>query len=208
MTKPLNEMSESAVAGDLELFRHTMAQIKRGGDRDYDACEPSSLWVHQRASRPTVVHGHATGDGDTAPPATHTPLSRAAPARVWCEQTTTDRLLFARVGLQRKIIRRLRRGEYPCQATLDLHGLTQVEALEQLQRFLDEALTQQHHCLLIIHGQGRNSTIPGGVLKPLTIRWLKTVAEVQAFCSARPNQGGYGAMYVLLKTTMPRRDGQ
>ena len=41
-------------------------------------------------------------------------------------------VLFYRTGLQRKVIRKLKRGEYPCQAELDLHGMTTRQADEAL----------------------------------------------------------------------------
>jgi DNA-nicking Smr family endonuclease len=37
------------------------------------------------------------------------------------------------------------------------------------------------------------------VLKQKVNDWLRQKNEVLAFCSARPNDGGSGAVYVLLK---------
>jgi DNA-nicking Smr family endonuclease len=50
----------------------------------------------------------------------------------------------------------------------------------------------------IIHGKGRRSDQQGPVLKPAVAAWLRRRNEVLAYCSARPVDGGSGALYVLL----------
>jgi DNA-nicking Smr family endonuclease len=52
----------------------------------------------------------------------------------------------------------------------------------------------------IIHGKGYGSNNQGPIIKPLVNKWLQQRNEILAFCSARPNDGGTGAVYVLLKT--------
>jgi DNA-nicking Smr family endonuclease len=51
----------------------------------------------------------------------------------------------------------------------------------------------------IIHGKGNTSLGKMPVLKGRVNSWLRQKNEVLAFCSARPNDGGTGAVYVLLK---------
>jgi DNA-nicking Smr family endonuclease len=51
----------------------------------------------------------------------------------------------------------------------------------------------------IIHGKGLRSKAAGPVLKALTDRMLRRRDDVIAFASARPAQGGTGAVIVLLK---------
>jgi DNA-nicking Smr family endonuclease len=51
----------------------------------------------------------------------------------------------------------------------------------------------------IVHGKGLRSKAAGPVLKNLTDRMLRRRDDVIAFASARPAQGGTGAVVVLLK---------
>lgn len=109
-----------------------------------------------------------------------------------------DELSWRRDGVPESTLRRLRRGQYAVRDELDLHGLTQDEARHALTAFLAEAGKQERHCVRIIHGKGLGSGQRGPVLKSAVNRWLRRHAVVRAFCSARRNDGGTGALYVLL----------
>ena len=105
-------------------------------------------------------------------------------------------------GLDRRILRRLKAGDYPLGDRLDLHGLKRDEAHEKVTRFIERARSQQIRCILIVHGKGRHSIDNIGVLKGLVQNWLKRgriSRSVLAFCSAQPHDGGTGAVYVLLR---------
>ena len=122
-------------------------------------------------------------------------------ARIAIDQTDEgDTVLFARPGLQRRVLRQLKRGEIPWQSDLDLHGMRTHEAESMLDDFLNHALERGEKCILIIHGKGYHSENKKGVLKPFTLSWLKQMNQVNAFCSATPRDGGTGAVYVLLKS--------
>lgn len=110
-----------------------------------------------------------------------------------------ESLWFTRPGIQQRVARRLKRGHYPVQASLDLHGLRATEASERLAGFLADAQAQRISSVLVVHGKGRGSGGQGPVLKALLDRWLKLREEVIAFCSAQPRDGGTGAVYVLLR---------
>ena len=112
----------------------------------------------------------------------------------------SEHVSFARAGLQSRVLKKLKRGEFRFQEILDLHGYRSLEAEQHLVAFLSDALRNNQTCVLIIHGKGYRSENRTGVIKPLTIGFLKNVAEVMAFCSALPRDGGSGAVYVLLKT--------
>ncbi len=111
-----------------------------------------------------------------------------------------DILEFHQGGLQRSVLRKLRRGEFRIDAELDLHGLNSREAREALVRFLGDACAHADRCVRIIHGKGLRSTSEGPVLKGLVNSWLRQRSEVLAFHSCRPDDGGTGAVYVLLKS--------
>lgn len=110
-----------------------------------------------------------------------------------------DELSFRRDGVAESVLRRLRRGDYAVRDEIDLHGMTQDEARGALAAFLAEAAHHGHRCLRVIHGKGRGSGHRGPVLKSAVNRWLRRHGAVRAFCSARRNDGGTGAAYVLLE---------
>lgn len=106
-------------------------------------------------------------------------------------------LEFSRSGLQQKVLRNLRQGQYNPDAILDLHGKTALEARESLALFLLQCQHAGLRHVLIIHGKGRDSDTP--VLKNKLNNWLRQTEQVLAFCTAIPKHGGYGALYVLLR---------
>ncbi|MSP63646.1 MAG: DNA mismatch repair protein MutS [Myxococcales bacterium] len=105
-------------------------------------------------------------------------------------------------GLDRRILKRLRKGEYALQCHVDLHGMTRDEARATVERFVAESRSHGHRCILIIHGRGLNSKDQLPILKERVRAWLergRIAKAVLAFCSARPCDGGAGAVYVLLR---------
>lgn len=106
---------------------------------------------------------------------------------------------FLRNGLNRMTLRKLRRGHWPVQDSLDLHGLNSDEARKLLQAFLQQAVQNDLRCVCVVHGKGWHSG-GTGILKIRTRHWLTQCAEVLAFCEAPPGQGGSGAVLVLLKS--------
>jgi DNA-nicking Smr family endonuclease len=112
---------------------------------------------------------------------------------------TGEELFYCRSGLQHNVLRKLRRGHYAVEAELDLHGLRVAEARQALGTFLQNALERGIKTVRIIHGKGNGSLNKQPVLKGKVNHWLRQRAEVLAFCSARPVDGGTGAIYVLLR---------
>ncbi|GJL76884.1 Smr/MutS family protein [Nitrosomonas sp.] len=110
-----------------------------------------------------------------------------------------DEWSFSRPGVSRQTLRRLKRGYWDTQLRLDLHGFTQEAAKRQLAAFLDEALARNIRCVQIIHGKGLSSKDRVPVLKNRIGSWLVQRGTVLAFCQARPEDGGSGAVMVLLK---------
>ena len=112
------------------------------------------------------------------------------------------------VGLDPRVLRRLRRGDYAWQHHLDLHGMTADTAREAVDRLLVESVNAGHRCVLIVHGRGHNSKDRTPVLKERLKSWLargRAARTVLAFTSARPYDGGAGALYVLLRRDRKRR---
>ncbi len=111
-----------------------------------------------------------------------------------------DTLFFAQGGLQHKVVKALRMGEITPTASLDLHGATIEQARTRLSQFLEACIQGKQRCVRIIHGKGKPSG-PAPVLKNHLNSWLRQYPGILAFCSAKPQDGGTGAVYVLLKKT-------
>jgi DNA-nicking Smr family endonuclease len=108
-----------------------------------------------------------------------------------------DSVTFHRSGLQNKLLKKLAQGHLAIEKTLDLHRLTLSTALAQAESFLQNCQQQGCRLALIIHGKGKKSDKP--ILKNALNLWLRTQDNVLAFHSARPKDGGAGAVYVLIK---------
>jgi DNA-nicking Smr family endonuclease len=168
---------------EIELFRRTIGPIKRldseHGIPDKPRLEP--LPEQRRLEERKVLEESLTGDYDSS------------------EIETGEELLYVRPGVDRGVIRKLRRGQYSIEAQLDLHGMTVPVAKAAVSNFLQVCLTGGKRCLIIIHGKGHGSFQRQPILKGQLNVWLQKRAEVLAFCSTRPVDGGTGSVYVLLK---------
>jgi DNA-nicking Smr family endonuclease len=105
-------------------------------------------------------------------------------------------------GLDARLLRSLRRGDFPVQGRRDLHGLTQQEAQQAVERFLTESRREGHRCVVVVHGRGLHSKDQLPVLKERLRGWLtqgRIGRMVLAYTTARPQDGGAGAVYVLLR---------
>lgn len=102
-------------------------------------------------------------------------------------------------GIDRATAERLKRGRLPIEARLDLHGMTQEEAHGALAGFIRTARSGGKRCVLIITGRGK---VGGGVLRSAVPRWLAEPGfrpHLLAVATAQPQDGGAGALYVMLR---------
>jgi DNA-nicking Smr family endonuclease len=76
--------------------------------------------------------------------------------------------------------------------------MTADEARDAVVGFLDDARSAGKRCVRIIHGKGLGSRHGKPVIKTRLHRWLRQRKDIIGFCSARPVDGGTGAVYVLL----------
>jgi DNA-nicking Smr family endonuclease len=105
-------------------------------------------------------------------------------------------------GIDPNLVRKLRRGEFAVQGHVDLHGMTREEAKGAVERFLRASRNGGKRCVLVVHGRGLHSKDQLPVLKEALRTWLSTARfarHVLAFATARPADGGAGAVYVLLR---------
>ena len=110
-----------------------------------------------------------------------------------------DALSFRRPGIGMDVTRKLRKGHWTIQRELDLHGLRREDAREALAGFIRAAIKQGVRCIRVIHGKGLGSPGKTPVLKGKVQSWLIQKNEVLAFVQARGDEGGAGALVVLLQ---------
>jgi DNA-nicking Smr family endonuclease len=178
--------------------RSTDAETFRAAVRDVTplAQTPSvaGLAAPKPRARPRINPAPVAGD---LPLVDGLPADESAPA---ADAVSGDEALsFQRTGVRIQVMRRLRRGFYPIDDELDLHGLSQMAARGQLAEFIARSRDRGCRCVRIIHGKGNRSGTRGPVLKTAVNLWLRRLPDVMAFVSARAMDGGAGAMYVLLR---------
>lgn len=110
-----------------------------------------------------------------------------------------EQMFYARPGVQHKVSRKLRRGQYAVQRVLDLHGLTVDAARRATAQFIADCVAADIRCVRIIHGKGLRSAESVPAIKSRVGGWLTRHNDVLAYASARPADGGAGALYVLLR---------
>jgi DNA-nicking Smr family endonuclease len=124
-------------------------------------------------------------------------LSDSLPADL--EVETGEELSYRRNGIASDVLRKLRRGQWAIQDDLDLHGLVVDDARALLAAFLAQAVRRGLRCVRVVHGKGYRSASGEPVLKGKVAGWLAQRDEVLAYIQARPQDGGGGAVVVLLR---------
>jgi DNA-nicking Smr family endonuclease len=170
------------------------------GDDDRDAFRRAVTGVRPLARQPRAASGPR--------PRPRARFARAARDEVLRESLvvpddpadldTGDTLSFRRPAVREEVLRRLKRGQFAVEAEIDLHGLRRESAHEALRQFLNDCVRHGVRCVRVIHGKGLRSGPGGPVLKHVVDHWLRRLENVVAFASARPVDGGTGAVYVLL----------
>jgi len=143
----------------------------------------------------------ARGRVRAAPAAT---LRRKPPAPAASSGSTSDddgneaEESYAAPGVDRRELRKLKRGDYVSGSVLDLHGQTAVEAIANVKQFIDHQ-RGRHKCVSIVHGRGLHSKGNVSVLKTRVRQYLRRHPAVLAYADAPRTDGGSGAVYLLLR---------
>jgi DNA-nicking Smr family endonuclease len=169
---------------DLELFRRSIGPVRK---INHDKA------VHSQKTRSPRPQ---TRQAVEASPATDTFSDHFdADGEVSSDET----LFFTRPGIQQRKLQQLRRGRLPVGAELDMHGMTVAIARNELVHFITSCRDQHIRCVRIIHGKGYSTGGQAPVLKNRLNNWLRQHHDVLAFSSAPKNEGGSGAVTVLLR---------
>ena len=182
-SKQDSEISEE----DLALFRDQISDV-----RPLKSDERVEAIKKQHSPRPLRKSQLNIDDDHTAIEILSDPVDLR-------EVEVEDVLFFARPGIQQKVQKKLRRGEFSIEDELDLHGYTVIEAKTAIQEFFKECKKYQKRYVRIIHGKGYRSEQKIPVLKTHVAYWLPQHNDVMAFASAQAKDGGTGALYVILK---------
>ena len=111
-----------------------------------------------------------------------------------------EELAYVRSGYSPGMLRKLRRGHWVVEESLDLHGLNRSEAAAAVREFLRGCRARRLGCVRIVHGKGLGSRNREPVLKRKLYHWLKMRDDVVAFAQAPAVHGGSGAVLVLLRS--------
>jgi len=177
------------------------------GERDSDEDDDEARLFRDavRGVRPLAPRSPAPRPPRARPRARFTRADQAAVLKESLQGADADpelaggeQLNFRRPHVHPNTLRRLRRGEFRVQREIDLHGMTAAEAKAALREFLVRSLERGVRCVRIVHGKGLRSGNRGPVLKSTVSALLRRTEAVLAYVSARPVDGGSGALYVLL----------
>lgn len=181
------------------------------------SAEDARLWAKVAADTRPLEKGKIEGAAKPAPaPERAKPSPKAsqakpalpAPARPRRAPCGPELSTGAAPGVDKRLADRLRRGQLPIDARIDLHGMSQAEARAALEDFVVASRHGGRRCVLVITGKGgsRGTDDYGrprpGVLRDAVPKWLNTASmrpHILSFAQAQPRHGGGGALYILLK---------
>ncbi len=131
------------------------------------------------------------------------PLQEFMEGKVAFTLAATDEYVEAHViGLDLAQVVKLQAGQFSPEAHIDLHGLNAPQAYESLIGFIRSAYMHGRRTVLVVCGRGKNSPSGVGVLRERVQEWFTQdpfKRVILAFCTAKPSDGGAGALYVLLR---------
>ncbi|MCL1142508.1 DNA endonuclease SmrA [Shewanella gaetbuli] len=120
---------------------------------------------------------------------------------VGCDETIYHR----HDGMQDAVFKQLRLGKYQIKTVLDVHEYRIDQARISLINCILAAYERGERNILVIHGKGYKSKPYPALLKSAVCDWLKRIEYVAAFHSATTEQGGSGAVFVMLKKSAQKR---
>jgi DNA-nicking Smr family endonuclease len=177
--------------------------------------EGDALWAHVTQDVKPLPKPRPAPKPEAKPePAPATAKKKPAPKQMTLRMPAQTPVVPARpappalghgtvADLDKRTGERLKRGQLPIEAKLDLHGMTQDEAHRALASFIAGQQAAGKRCVIVITGKG-NTRGGAGVLREAVPRWLNEPANrprILAFSHAQPKHGGTGALYVLLRRT-------
>ncbi|MBX2833982.1 MAG: Smr/MutS family protein [Micavibrio sp.] len=182
--------SENSEEDDDALWRYMMRDVQPL-NQGKKKLKPKAPTEKNKTPPPAQNDYESPNHGFQAPIEKHPPMRP--------RKSTTQQI-------DRRTDERLRKGQMPIEARLDMHGMTRAQAHDALHRFALSAHNQGNRCVLVITGKGLENRDPLGrelgVLKNILPQWIKEGAlkdiVLKAY-PAKPKDGGSGAYYLLIK---------
>ncbi|MFB2538886.1 Smr/MutS family protein [Acinetobacter sp. c3-l95] len=176
-----HELFNQAMQGVQPLPEKRYAEIKTGIQK------PDAQILAKRVNAEGVII-----EGDTVLSDTQALLNPVA---------SQANLSYRIATLQYRVFEDLKAGRLRWYEAVDLHGCTVEQAREAVLQIIQMAHQDLQNVIKIVHGKGKD-----GVLKSYVNTWLRQHPQVLAFVSAPIDQGGTGAVLVLLKRRKDREN--
>ncbi len=187
--------------------KEVAAQVRRFGSELID--EDKVLFMQAMSGVRPLKHSQSVNHSQKTNTKDPTALFRRANAQG--EQSMTDAplsdmqtllnpvageayLSYKHPTLQNKVFEQLRLGKLRWYDAVDLHGSSIDEARVAVQTLIADATCYGETVVKIVHGKGADA-----IIKTCVNGWLRQMPEVLAFVSAPANDGGNGALLVLIK---------
>ena len=175
----------------------------RATTRPMHSGEPQGL------SRPTKSTQAKTAKSAKSAPATAPIKPFAIGSKADAFATIPNRIEGRQTSpVDRRAMQQMRKGRLRPEARIDLHGMTQTQALPALTGFIMRALADDRRMVLVITGNGRDRDEAGpipvrrGVLRHNVPGWLRAgpvAKQILDILPAHQSHGGEGAFYVYLR---------
>ncbi|WP_111894610.1 Smr/MutS family protein [Acinetobacter sp. MB5] len=169
------DLFKKATQGVQKLDHANIANLNQTKRKKLDA---------QTLAKRVAAEGSAETEG------TELSDTQAALNPVGSQQTLSYRI----ATLQHRVFEDLKAGNLRWFEAVDLHGCTVEQARAAVLQVIQMAKDENQNVIKIVHGKG-----PEAILKTYVNGWLRQHRDVLAFVSAPENQGGTGAVLVLLK---------
>ncbi len=171
---------------DEELFSKAMGVVRPIASSDKIKVEkPRPKQLQREIHRKPLI--------EKSPAATH-----SAP------ESTEEPWTLINSGVSREKLRQLAAGKPPLGLEIDLHGMTRNEALSELERLFEKAISGKIRVISVIHGRGLHSQ-GKPILKEATYQWLGSgpfASQILAVIP-KPYTGG-GSCLILLRRNRGR----
>ncbi len=177
---------------DFELFHQMMGDVKPIKQDTAELNKSHQVTDAQLAKREAAI-SHSDNDPDYLS-IDHAPMLKP-----------DDHVEFKRDGVQDGVYKKMRLGKYPIQARLDLHRKTLKQARDEVVAFVNQCMRMDIRTVIIVHGKGERSN-PPALMKSFVAHWLTQMKEVQCIHSAQRFHGGTGALYVLFKKSVEKKN--
>lgn len=171
---------------DIELFKKELSGVKPIDHGNIAKIKPTRT---KKVDAQTLAK-RAAAEGGNEQELTEISDTQAILNPVASQATLSYRI----ATLQHKVFEDLKAGKLRWFEAVDLHGCTVEQARAAVLQIIQMAKDENQNVIKIVHGKG-----PEAVLKTYVNGWLRQHRDVLAFVSAPENQGGTGAVLVLLK---------